>query len=166
MAEKVIVLRNGEYLLDEKTEDYSPKGIILRSPNFNSSIGYLLPNKVEIEYTLFGEYARRKPLVIVTYRKIEIYRISGRMEQVLSCILAFKDCSQIHLEDIINKIVDEENKQSISTLEMRIQELEAEKCNLEDEVNELKKIKDSANKIIEYAEKFKNAIETTNKVES
>ena len=49
---------------------------------------------------------------------------------------------------------------------MRIQELEAEKCNLEDEVNELKKIKDSANKIIEYAEKFKKAIETTNKVES
>ena len=32
--------------------------------------------------------------------------------------------------------------------------------------NELKKIKDSANKIIEYAEKFKKAIETTNKVES
>ena len=109
MAQKVIVLRNGEYLLDEKTEDYSPKGIILRSPNFNSSIGYLLPNKVEIEYTLFGEYARRKPLVIVTYRKIEIYRISGRIEQVLSCILAFKDCSRSELEDEIKKIEEEEN---------------------------------------------------------
>ncbi|WP_158729050.1 MULTISPECIES: hypothetical protein [unclassified Flavobacterium] len=166
MAEKVIVLRNGEYLLDEKTDDYSPKDIMLRFPGFNSSTGLILNNEVEIEYIIFGKLASRKPLVIVTYRKIEIYRISGRMEQVLSCILAFKDCSQSLLEDKINKIIEEENNQSISTLEMRIQELETEKCHLENEVKNLIEIKDSAIKIIEYAEKFKNAIETTNKVES
>ena len=73
---------------------------------------------------------------------------------------------EYEIHSLIKKIEEEENNMSISTLEKRIKELEAEKCKLEDEVKELKEIKDSAYKIIEYAEIFKNAIETTTKVES
>ena len=165
MAQKVIVLRNGEYLIDTIIDDISPKDLILSYPKHNSSKSMILKNRITITLTKPFAY-NEGHYITTTYRDTKIDVLPGGIEKVHSIILTYKDYTISELDGIIKKINDEENNQSISTLEMRIQELEAEKCNLEDEVNELKKIKDSANKIIEYAEKFKNAIETTDKVES
>lgn len=167
MAQKVIVFRNSEYLIDEETSDYSPKDILLRFPSRGESASMILKNFVKVKLTHPKKDFTESNYITTTYKDIEINKLyGGGMEQVLSCISAFKNYSISALDDIIKKIEEEENNKSISTLEKRIKELEAEKCKLEDEVKELKEIKDSAYKIIEYAEIFKNAIESTNKVES
>lgn len=166
MGQKVIVLRNNEYLIDEIIDDITPTGLQLRYPNFDSSNKMILKNLVVITLKLLGKFVSKNSIVIITYKDIEIYRVWGGMEQVLSSISAFKDYSVSKLDEIIKNINDEENKELISALENRIEELKIEKSNLENEVKDLKEIKDSANKIIEYAEIFKNAIETTTKVES
>lgn len=166
MGQKVIILRNNEYLIDEIIDDITPTGLQLRYPNFDSNNKMILKNLVVITLKLLGKFVSKNSIVIITYKDIEIYRVWGGMEQVLSSISAFKDYSVSKLDEIIKNINDEENKELISALENRIEELKIEKSNLENEVKELKEIKDSANKIIEYAEIFKNAIETTTKVES
>lgn len=165
MAQKVIVLGNGEYLLDEKTEDSFPKDTVVTFPPHASSKSITLKNFVKILLVHPWEY-EVKPYVVSIYKDIVIDKMTGGMEQMHSSILTFKDFTKNELEEIIKNINDEENKEIISTLEYSIQELKTEKSNLENEVKELKEIKDSAYKIIEYAEIFINAIESTNKVES
>jgi phosphomevalonate kinase len=165
MAEKVIVLRNGEYLIDEKTRDFTPKDTVFTLPKHASNNSITLKNFVEITLVRPWDFNVNK-YVVSTYNDTVINEITGGMEQVFSSILTFKDFTKSELDEIIKNINAEENKEIISALEYSIEELKTEKSNLENEVRELKEIKDAANKIIEYAEIFKNAIESTNKVES
>ena len=47
MKERVIVLRNGKYLIDEITEENTPLDIVLKYPSKSSSRSVILKNLVD-----------------------------------------------------------------------------------------------------------------------
>lgn len=167
MAENVIVLRNGEYVLEEKREDYIPENIVLSSPGQPryshqiSSASITLRNLIKVTLDVTW-YFNEPNSVTVTYKNIIIDSVNGGIGKAFAFILTFKDCTNTELDDLVKSIKEEQDKQKESILDNRISELELEKNKLEEEVKELNKIKQSADKIIEYAKNFKNALSALN----
>lgn len=143
MKEKVIVLRNREYLIDEIETNQNNQDTVLSKPTHNSNSNCVLKNTINIKWVNPYQYGASS-YVEVIYNKEELTKIYlSKIEEVYSIITSFKD----YTFDELDKLVENIKAKELSKFKDEIKALKNEKEFLLAEITSIKKLKKSIDSI-------------------
>lgn len=146
---KVIVKRNGQFMLDEMSDEELLQDLVIDDIIHKKKCQYLrLSNGVEIKC---GDFMRNYTGISAWYKEERIYQApSTDINTVLSTINSFKDNSRKDLDGFLEENLSSE----IQKLNKNISELKTTQNMLKENINKLENIKNSMRTLVEQVENF------------